>query len=96
MSAPKILVVHGAPTDPGTDVTHDLSDEEMLALLGHDPADIVAVGGSHVPFQRDFEQLRVVGLGSVGQAPEGGHAHFTLFTPDYEGTRVEVAWAEYA
>lgn len=91
----EVLVVHGAPTDPGVDVTHDLSDEEMLALLGHDPADIVAVGGSHVPFQRDFEQLRVVGVGSVGEAPEGKNAHFVLITPNYEGTIVEEAWVEY-
>lgn len=91
----EVLVVHGAPTDSGLDVTHDLDDEELLGLLGHDPADIVVVGGAHVPFQRDLPQLRVVGVGAVGQAPEGRNAHFVLLTPAYEGTRVEEAFVAY-
>ncbi len=91
----EVLVVHGSPSDPGVDVTHDLEDEEMLALLGHDPADIVVVGGAHVPFQRQLPDMRVVGVGSVGQAPEGKTAHFVLLTPSYSGTIVEEAWVEY-
>ena len=91
----EVLVVHGAPTDPGVDVTHDLSDDEMLVLLGHDAADIVVVGGAHVPFQRELPQMRVVGVGPVGQAPEGRNAHYVLLTPHYEGTRVEEGWVAY-
>lgn len=73
-----------------------MSDEELLALIADDPADIVACGGSHVPFQRDLADVRVLGLGSVGESPEGGVAHYAVITPKIEGTIVEQAWVRYA
>ncbi|UJR78256.1 Diadenosine tetraphosphatase [Sandaracinus amylolyticus] len=92
----EIVVVHGSPADPTTELSHDMSDEEMMALIADDPADIVACGGSHVPFQRDVDEVRVIGLGSVGQSPEGGIAHYTVVTPRLEGTLVEQTWIRYA
>lgn len=90
----ELLVSHGAPADPTTEVTHDLDDDEMLALVAADPADIVATSGGHVPFVRDLGDIRVVGVGSVGAAPEGDHAHFALITPRYDGTVIEQAFVE--
>ncbi|AKF09239.1 Serine/threonine protein phosphatase [Sandaracinus amylolyticus] len=92
----EIVVVHGSPADPTTELSHDMSDEEMMALIADDPADIVACGGSHVPFQRDVDEVRVIGLGSVGESPEGGIAHYTVVTPRLEGTLVEQTWIRYA
>lgn len=91
----EIVIVHGSPADPTTEISHDLSDEEMLALVADDPADIVACGGSHVAFQRDVSGVRIVGLGSVGASPEGGVAHFAIITPKMEGTAIEQAWVRY-
>jgi hypothetical protein len=58
-----------------------MSDEEISALLGDDPADVVICGGSHVPFDRMVAGVRVINVGSVGEAPSigddafGGEAH---------------------
>lgn len=92
----EIVVVHGSPGDPTIEMSHDMSDEELSLLIAGDPADIVACGGSHVPFQRDLPDVRVIGLGSVGESPEGGVAHYTIITPKLEGTLVEQAWVRYA
>ncbi len=92
----EVLVVHGAPRDPGIDVTHDLDDDEVTELLGGEPADIVIVGGAHTPFQREVRGVRVVGLGSAGE-PLGGEplAHVVLVTPRYEGTVIEDAFVPF-
>ncbi|MFN9810992.1 MAG: metallophosphoesterase family protein [Deltaproteobacteria bacterium] len=88
----ELMACHGSPRDPSVDLTFDVDDEELLVLLGGDPADLLAVGGSHVPFDRQVEEARVLGLGSVGQAPEGDAAHFVILSPRLEGTLVERGW----
>lgn len=78
----ELVLVHGSPSDPTEPITHDMSDEEISALLGDDPADIVVCGGSHVPFDRMVSGARVINVGSVGEAPRGAapflHADATL------------------
>jgi predicted phosphodiesterase len=69
----ELVVVHGSPHDPLEPLTHDMSDEEMNALLGDDPADVVICGGSHVPFERVVSGVRIINVGSVGEA-QGGEA----------------------
>ena len=91
----EIVMVHGSPADHATEISHDMGDEEILSLIDGDPADIVICGGSHVPFQRVFEEVRVVNVGSVGQAPEGAVAHYTVITPRMEGTLIEQTWVAY-
>lgn len=92
----EILVVHGAPADPMQEMSHDMADEELLALVGGDPADIVVCGASHVPFQRDLDGQRLVNVGSVGAAPEGAVAHYTIITPRADGTSlIEQTYVEY-
>ncbi len=90
----ELLVSHGSPADPTVEITHDLDDEEMLSLVASDPADIVATSGGHVSFVRDLGEIRVVGVGSVGDSPERDHAHFVLITPGYDGTVIEQAHVE--
>ena len=63
------------PRDPLEPLSHDMTDEEISALLGDDPADVVVCGGSHVPFDRVVSGVRVINVGSVGEAPRG-HAPF--------------------
>jgi predicted phosphodiesterase len=67
----ELVLVHGAPADPTEPISHDMSDEEISALLGDDPADLVVCGGSHVPFDRTVGGVRVINVGSVGEAPRG-------------------------
>jgi predicted phosphodiesterase len=91
----ELLLVHGSPADPFTSLGHELTDEEMLVLLDDDPADIIVCGSTHVPFQRSLPDVLVVNVGSVGQAPEGRFAHFTILTPGYEGAQIEQTCIEY-
>ncbi|HEX3771436.1 MAG TPA: metallophosphoesterase family protein [Polyangiaceae bacterium] len=87
----ELLLVHGSPVDPAEALTHDMSDEEINALLGDDPADVVVCGASHVPFDRMVAGVRVVNVGSVGEAPGAGArvAHATWIESTPRGVQVE-------
>jgi predicted phosphodiesterase len=67
----ELLLVHGSPVDPAEAITFDMTDEEVDALLGDDPADVVVCGMSHVPFHRMIGDVHVVNVGSIGEAPDG-------------------------
>lgn len=95
MDGSEILMVHGSPRDPLEGIGHELDDEEVAALLNDDPADIIVVGSTHVPFRRQIENIHVVNVGSVGQAPEGRCAHFTVISPKFGGALIEQDWVEY-
>ena len=84
-----LLAVHGSPLDPSEPFSIEMSDEELLALLGDEPGDIIVCGGSHVPFDRSVADVRIVNVGSVGEAPGGGHAHFTIVTTSPLGINVQ-------
>jgi predicted phosphodiesterase len=88
----ELVLVHGAPADPAEALTHDMSDEELNALLGDDPADVVVCGMSHVPFDRMIGDVRVINVGSVGEAPDAGgraFAHATWIESTPAGLTVE-------
>jgi predicted phosphodiesterase len=87
----ELLLVHGAPSDPAEPLTHDMTDAEINALLGDDPADVVVCGASHVPFDRMIGGVRIVNVGSVGEAPGAGSrvAHATWIESTPRGVRVE-------
>jgi predicted phosphodiesterase len=87
----ELLLVHGSPADPAEALTHDMTDEEINALLGDDPADVVVCGASHVPFDRVVGGVRIVNVGSVGEAPGAGPriAHATWIESTPRGLRVE-------
>jgi predicted phosphodiesterase len=68
----ELLLVHGSPSDPAEALTHDMTDGEINALIGSDPADVVVCGASHVPFDRMVAGVRVINVGSVGEAPGTG------------------------
>lgn len=91
----ELVMVHGSIADPTSEISYEMSDDEVAALLDDDPADIVICGASHVPFTRELEEQRVIGLGSVGQAPEGDHAHFAIVTPSMTGTLIEQSWVRW-
>lgn len=84
-----LVVVHGSPGDPSEPFTLEMSDDEVLALLGDEPGDIIVCGGSHVPFDRAVADVRIVSVGSVGEAPGGRHAHAALVTTLPTGVSVQ-------
>jgi predicted phosphodiesterase len=88
----ELLLVHGSPLDPGEAITEDMSDDEVNALVGDDPADVVVCGMSHTPFDRELPGVRVINVGSVGEAPTGGGervAHATWIETSAKGIVVE-------
>ena len=91
----EIVMVHGSPIDASTEMSHDLSDDELITLVGDDPADIVVCGATHVPFQRQVaDDLHIVNVGSAGAAPEGNVAHFTVLMPHMDRTDILQDWVE--
>lgn len=86
----ELLLVHGSPADPTTSITHDMDDEEVLALLADEPADIVVCGGSHVPFERVLEPTRVIAVGSVGESPTEGVAHAVILDTSSSGVQSQI------
>lgn len=88
-NACELVLVHGSPADPTEGMSHDMSDEELSALLADDPADIVVCGATHVPFDRQVSGVRIVNVGSVGEAPGGRSAHASLIDVVPTGFEVE-------
>lgn len=91
----ELLVVHGSPKDAFEPMSHDMSDDELAALLDDDPADIVLCGGTHVPFMQVIGEVQLINVGSVGESPEGRIAHFTVVKPRMDGAEIEQSWTEY-
>lgn len=89
------LVLHGSPLDPDESITFDLDDDEVSALLGDDPADVIICGGGHIPFVRTIGEVTVVSVGSAGAAPAGRVAYYTLMAPTPQGPRIEQRMVEY-
>ncbi len=85
----ELLLVHGSPEDPTEALSHDLDDDEMLALIGDDPANIIVCGMSHVPFVRELPDVTVVNVGSIGDAPGGGVAHATFIESSANGIIID-------
>ena len=77
-SGDTLVVVHGSPADPTEPFTHDMTDEELEDLLADEQGHLIVCGGSHVPFQRDIDGVRIISVGSVGEAPGGGYASATI------------------
>lgn len=73
-SGQTMLVVHGSPRDPTEAFTEAMSDDEMRGLLGDEYAELIVCGGSHEAFDRVLEDVRIVNVGSIGEAPGGGYA----------------------
>jgi predicted phosphodiesterase len=90
----ELVVVHGSPADPTEPFTPDMDEEELSALIGDDPCDVIVCGGSHVPFERAIGGVRIINVGSVGEAVSagcgGGRRHADATFVDLTGGRLRV------
>ena len=68
-----------------------MTDDEVDALLGDDPADVIVCGMSHTPFHRMLGDVHVIGLGSIGEAPDG----LPSAPSSFKGPRALVAHATW-
>lgn len=73
-----MLVVHGSPADPLEPITADMDEDELIGSLGDEAGDLIVCGSSHEAFSREVADVRIVSVGSVGEAPGGGYAHATI------------------
>ena len=88
----ELVLVHGSPADPAEPMEHDMEDEELLARVADDPADVIVCGMTHVPFDRTVGGVRILNVGSVGEAPDGEpgtFAHATMIETSPVGLVVE-------
>ena len=69
-----MLVVHGTPADPTTSFDREMTEEELVSLLGDEPGDLIVCGSSHEQFEGSVADIDIVSVGSVGSAPGGTHA----------------------
>ena len=88
-SGHEMLIIHGSPADPTECMTMDMSDDELNALIGDEAADLIVCGGSHVPFERQIGDTRIVNVGSVGESPSEGFANGTLIESSPLGVSVK-------
>jgi predicted phosphodiesterase len=91
----ELLLVHGSPKDAFESISHAMDEEELRVMLADDPADIVVCGGTHVPFERMLDEVQIINVGSVGSAPEGRNAHYTIVSPQMTGALFEQTHVEY-
>lgn len=84
-----LVLVHGSPADPTEPFSFDMTEDEAIRLLGDEPGDLIVCGGSHVPFDHSAADVRIVNVGSVGEAPAGDHANATIVETGPLGFRVE-------
>jgi predicted phosphodiesterase len=93
----RVLGVHASPgrdDGPGLKPTH--SDEEAAQLLTGCEADVVIVGHTHVPLDRQVGKIRVINLGSVSNPVTPGlQATYGLLEADTQGYRIQVRRVEY-
>lgn len=88
-SGQTMLVVHGSPADPTEAFSESMSDDEMRALLGEEYAELIVCGGSHGAFDRVLDDgVRIVNVGSVGEAPGGGYATACIIETAQVGFKV--------
>ncbi|HTM43447.1 MAG TPA: metallophosphoesterase family protein, partial [Polyangiaceae bacterium] len=85
----EMLVVHGSPADPSVAMGVEMTDDELNALLGDEPADIVVCGASHVPFTRVVGDTQIVNVGCVGERPTAGFANATTIDTLSMGLGIE-------
>jgi predicted phosphodiesterase len=83
------VVVHGSPADPTEAMCPEMEDDELAALLGDNPGDLVICGASHVPFTRMIGDVQIVSVGSVGQSPAEGFAHASIIDASESGIGIE-------
>jgi len=89
----ELLLVHGSPADPAEALSFDMPDEEVDALIGDDPADVIVCGMSHTPFHRMLGDVHVVNVGSIGEAPDGLATPPSFGSPE-RSTVAHATWIE--
>ncbi len=93
----RLLGVHASPgRDDGPGIQPRHSDDELEQRLAGCEADLVVVGHTHVPLDRQVGRIRVVNLGSVSNPITPGlHATYVLLDADEHGYDIQQRRVDY-
>jgi predicted phosphodiesterase len=93
----RVLGVHAAPgRDDGPGLHPKHTDADVERRLAGCEADVVIVGHTHVPVDRQVGRRRVINLGSVSNPVTPGlQASYALLEADAQGYRVQLWRVEY-
>lgn len=93
----RLLGVHAAPgRDDGPGIQPKHSDEQLEQRLTGCEADIIVVGHTHVPLDRQVGNIRVINLGSVSNPVTPGlQATYALLEADEHGYHIQLRRVEY-
>lgn len=93
----RVLLVHASPgTDDGVGIHPKLDDEALAELIAAAEADLILIGHTHVPLDRQLAGVRVVNPGSIGNPVlPGAGAYYALLEARSEGYHLTLHEAEY-
>jgi diadenosine tetraphosphatase ApaH/serine/threonine PP2A family protein phosphatase len=93
----RMLGVHAAPgRDDGPGLHPKHSDDDIEQRLAGCEADLVIVGHTHVPMDRQVGRRRVINLGSVSNPVTPGlQATYALLEADTQGYRIQLRRVDY-
>lgn len=93
----RVLGVHAAPgRDDGPGLHPRHPDGDLEQRLAGCEADLIMVGHTHVPMDRQVGKIRVINLGSVSNPVTPGlQATYGLLEADAHGYRIQVRRVEY-
>lgn len=93
----RLLAVHAAPgTDDGNGIHPYTPEKQILLLLEGAGADIILVGHTHLPFDRQVGGVRLVNPGSVSNPlPPDLRACYALLETQSDGYEIQFRGVEY-
>ena len=93
----RLLGVHAAPgRDDGPGIQPNHSDEQLEQRLTGYEADVVIVGHTHVPMDRQVGKIRIINLGSVSNPITPGlQATYALLDADEYGYHIQIRRVGY-
>jgi predicted phosphodiesterase len=93
----RLLGVHASPgRDDGSGLHLTHSDAQLERRLAGCEADLVIVGHTHVPLDRQVDRIRAINLGSVSNPVTASlEATYVLLDADEDGYRVQLRHVDY-
>lgn len=93
----RVLGVHASPgRDDGSGIQSKHSDDELKQRLAGCEADLVIVGHTHVPLDRQVGRIRAINLGSVSNPITPGlQATYALLDANEHGYLIQLRRVDY-
>lgn len=94
----ELLVVHANPVDVNRHLSPNLSDRELLEIIGDEPARTIAFGHLHVAYTRQVGPYNLVDVSAVGPPRDGDlRPRYVIFDSDSNDAdwRAEYYYVDY-